>query len=61
MRQALLTKKVQQLRRRIVQSLHGGVFAVQNAQRVAVQAAFSVLIKLLGVLLKISDQGSAVL
>ena len=55
-----LTQKVEQARGRIDHALHGRVFGVQNAQRVAVQATLGFFIEHVAVLLQVGNQGGAV-
>ena len=57
----LFALKVHEPGRRFNQSLHLRVFAVQEAQRVQVQAALRLGVKLVGMGFKVGDQGGAVL
>ncbi len=60
MRQRLRAQVIDQLRGRLDQRLHVWVFAVEHAQRVAVQAPARVVVELRLVLLEVGDQRLAV-
>ena len=56
-----LAQMVHEARGGFHQRLHGGVFGVQNAQRVGVEAARGVFVQLAFVRFKVGDKGGAVL
>ena len=61
MGQGLSPEEIHQARRTIHQRLHGGIFRVQDAQRIAVQPSARVLVQLVGMRLEICDQRLSVL
>eukprot|EP01035_Chromulina_nebulosa_P016638 gene16638-22072_t len=54
------TEKVDQLRCRLDHVLHCRILGVENAQRVAVQAALAIFVELVSVLLEVRDEFGAV-
>jgi hypothetical protein len=59
-RERLGAEEIDQLRRRLDDRLHRRVLAVEDAQRIAVQAAPRVLVERVGMLLEVGDQRGAV-
>jgi hypothetical protein len=58
-RERLGAEEVDQLGRRLDHVLHGRVLGVEDAQRVAVQAALAVFVELVGMLLEVGLMSSA--